>query len=119
MALVWDLKGSHLPSVEVALDMVEQFTVFGRAVADDLRTGCLSIPADSEAGIEISAQATLGEATRRLYLSPPRATQEVASHRAQNIARLVRRLLEATEAVRQELERAARQTPQHAITKGI
>ena len=110
--LACDLKGPRLPSVVVALNMVEKFTEFGRAAADDLRTGCLSIPADSEAGI--GAQATLGQAARLLYLSPPHASQELAAHRAQNLAHLVHRLVETAEEVRQEQERAAGWNPQHA-----
>jgi hypothetical protein len=80
--------------------MVEQFTDYGRIAADDLRTLCLSIPADSDT--RRSAQATLNEASRRLYLSPPNATRQAAAHRAQNIARLVQGLLRATGQVREE-----------------
>ncbi|WP_405591928.1 hypothetical protein [Streptomyces sp. NBC_01092] len=115
-ALAWDLKGPRLPSVIVALGMVETLTEFGRAVAEDLRAGCLNIPADSEAGT--GAQATLGQAAGRLYLSPPHASQKLVAHRAQNLAHLIHRLVEATEEVRQEQERAACRNPQHAATKG-
>ncbi|MBT2405589.1 hypothetical protein J7I97_05340 [Streptomyces sp. ISL-87] len=115
-ALAWDLAGPDLPAVDVALDMVEQFTEKGRIVADGLRTLVLSIPVDSDAGI--SAQATLNEASRRLYLSPPSGTPRTAGHRAQNLARLVQGLYRAVERVTEEQARSARPQAQHVTTKG-
>ncbi|MFF4543643.1 DUF6415 family natural product biosynthesis protein [Streptomyces sp. NPDC001406] len=104
--LAWDVKGLERPSLQDATGMVEQFTEFGRTVAEDLRTQCLGIPADSEAGR--SAQTILGEADRRLYASPPNPlSQQAATHRAQNLARLVKGLLRAAGQVSEEQARAA------------
>ncbi|MEU1273505.1 DUF6415 family natural product biosynthesis protein [Streptomyces sp. NPDC005799] len=101
-ALQWDLNSTDLPPVDVALDMAEQFTRYGRMVADELRTQCLRIPADSDAGL--GAQATLGEAARRLNLKPlaRSAAPRSAAHRAQNLARLVQALNRAMDQVREE-----------------
>jgi DNA-binding CsgD family transcriptional regulator len=106
-ATSWDLNGQSLPDLDDALALVEQFTDYGRIVADDLRTLCLSIPADSSVGV--SAQATLSEASRRLYLPPPSATQQPAARRAQNLARLVQALVRATGEVSEVQARAAPQ----------
>ena len=98
-ALSWDLNAPHLPAAEAALDMAERFTPFGRIVAEELRTQCLSIPTDSHAGR--LAQATLTEAARRLNLKPLARTagRRSAAHRAQNLACLVQALLQAAEGV--------------------
>lgn len=116
--LAWNLTNSPgFPAADVALGMVEQLTVYGRIIADDLRTQCLNIPADSVAGR--SAQATLSEASRRLHLPPPASTPQAAGHRAQNIARLVQGLLRAVGEVGEVGEEQARtRRHQHATTKG-
>lgn len=95
-ALAWDLDGSVLPVADVALDMAERFSPYGRIVAEDLRAQCLTIPADSDA--RVGVQATLSEAARRLNLKPlARAVgRRSAAQRAQNLARLVQALLRAT-----------------------
>ncbi|MGW7283160.1 DUF6415 family natural product biosynthesis protein [Streptomyces sp. NPDC054844] len=98
--LSWDLRDQDMPAVETALALIEQFTISGRAIADELRDRCLSIPVDSAAGV--SAQAALGEATRRLYLPPPSATPLAAAQRAQNLGRLLQRLFEVTDEVSTE-----------------
>ncbi|MFF8789203.1 DUF6415 family natural product biosynthesis protein [Streptomyces sp. NPDC015125] len=100
-ALSWDLHGAGLPAVEDALSMAEEFTRYGRGIVEDLRTQCLDILADSEAAAR--AQATLGEASRRLYLQPlaGSASPRSAAQRAQNLARLVQSLLRAIELVAQ------------------
>ncbi|MGC5042473.1 DUF6415 family natural product biosynthesis protein [Streptomyces albidoflavus] len=111
--LTWDLDGPDRPAVNVALGFVQEFTAYGRIVADDLRTQCLSIPANSQAGR--GTQAILSEAARRLHLSPPARTPQGAGHRAQNIARLVKGLLRAMGEVGEEQARARRR---HTTTKG-
>ncbi|MFC5804518.1 DUF6415 family natural product biosynthesis protein [Streptomyces formicae] len=99
--LAWDLRGPAHPSVEDAMGMVAQFTEFGRIVAEDLRTQCLGIPADSGAGR--SGHTILGEADRRLHASPPNPlSQQAATHRAQNLARLIQALNRATGEVGKE-----------------
>ncbi|MET7716309.1 hypothetical protein [Streptomyces sp. NPDC005407] len=105
-AVPWDLSGPDLPTVQVSLDMAEQFTHYGRIVADDLRTQCLGIPADSAVGR--SAQATLSEAARRLNLKPLARTagQRSAARRAQNLARLVQALNRAIDRVIEEQARS-------------
>lgn len=105
-ALAWDLNGPHLPAVQDALSMAEQFTNHARTIADDLRTRSLGIPADSDAGS--GAQATLGEAARRLSLKPlaPSAAPRSAAHRAQNLARLVQALNRAIDHVGEEQARS-------------
>lgn len=101
-ALAWDQDSSDLPAVEDTLGMAEQFTHYGRIAADKLRTQCLSIPADSDAGC--GAQATLSEAARRLNLKPlaPSAAPRSAAHRARNLARLVKALNRAMDQVSEE-----------------
>ncbi|MBT2396243.1 DUF6415 family natural product biosynthesis protein [Streptomyces sp. ISL-100] len=91
-ALSWDVDSPALPAVKDALDMARQFTDYGLIVADDLQTQIFSFPADSD--LCISAQATLGEASRRLHLKPlaQSAAPRSAAHRAQNLARLVQAL---------------------------
>ncbi|MER6528736.1 hypothetical protein [Streptomyces sp. NPDC001508] len=66
--LACDLEGADLPSVDLALGLLERFTICGRSVAGDLRALCISLPEDSEA--RRGVQATLSEASRRLYLAP-------------------------------------------------
>ncbi|MBK3639480.1 DUF6415 family natural product biosynthesis protein [Streptomyces sp. MBT33] len=106
-ALSWDLYGHGLPAVDVALGMAETFSRYGRNIADELRTQCLSVPADSWAGL--GAQATLGEAGRRLTLRPlaPTAAPRSAAHRAQNLARLVQALTRAIDQVSEERARSS------------
>lgn len=101
-ALSWNPNGHDLPAVDVALRMAETFSRYGRDIADELRTQCLSIPADSWAGL--GAQATLGEAARRLNLRPlaPTAAPRSAAHRTQNLARLVQALTRAIDQVSEE-----------------
>lgn len=91
-ALSWDVDGPELPTVKNALTMAQQFTDFGRIVADDLEAQLPNLPADSE--LCIGARATLGEASRRLYLRPlaQTAAPRSAARRAQNLARLVQAL---------------------------
>ncbi|MGA5441954.1 DUF6082 family protein [Streptomyces griseoincarnatus] len=111
MALAWDLNGSDLPSVDVALDMAEEFSRYGRMAVDELRTQCLSIPADSDACL--GAQATLAEAAWRLRLKPlaRSAALRSATRRAQNLACLVQALNRATE---QACEERACRAPEPA-----
>ncbi|MFI9052407.1 DUF6415 family natural product biosynthesis protein [Streptomyces sp. NPDC053427] len=94
-ALSWDVHGAGLPAVEDALSMAQELTSYGRGIVEDLRTQCLDILADSE--VAVRAQATLGEASRRLYLRPLEgsASPRSAAQRAQNLARLVQSLLRA------------------------
>ncbi|MCL7376996.1 DUF6415 family natural product biosynthesis protein [Streptomyces sp. 35G-GA-8] len=113
-ALGWDLQSQSLPELGEALDLVTQFTVYGRVVADDLRTLCFSIPADSDAGR--TAQAALSESTRRPHLPPPTATQPAAAQRAQHLARLIKALVRATGQVNEA--QAEGPKPQHTTTKG-
>ncbi|MFG2141860.1 DUF6415 family natural product biosynthesis protein [Streptomyces sp. NPDC048650] len=117
-ALAWKLDTSGLPTVEDALSITERFTGYGRTIANDLCIQCLSLPADS--GAARSAQVTLGEASRRLYLDPLAGTASpwAAAHRAQNLARLVTSLLRAAGAVSEELVRITRQQSQGATMKG-
>ncbi|WP_406153192.1 DUF6415 family natural product biosynthesis protein [Streptomyces sp. NBC_01023] len=91
-ALSWNVDSPELPAVKDALAMAQQFTDFGRVVADDLEAQLRSLPADSE--LCIGARATLGEASRRLYLRPlaQTAAPRSAARRAQNLARLVQAL---------------------------
>ncbi|MFD4553493.1 hypothetical protein ACFWP5_04080 [Streptomyces sp. NPDC058469] len=107
-ALSWDPHGPDLglPAVDVALDMAKQFAQRGRILADDLCTRFLNIPADSWAGV--GAQATLGEAARRLSLRPlvQSAAPRSAAHRAQNLARLVQALFRAIDQVTDERARS-------------
>ncbi|MFF9785026.1 DUF6082 family protein [Streptomyces nigrescens] len=86
-ALSWDVHGADLPAVETALSMAEELTSYGRILVDDLRKQCLDILADSD--VVARAQATLGEASRRLYLWPlaGSASPQSATQRAQNLAR--------------------------------
>ncbi|MFI9078771.1 hypothetical protein ACIGW8_20225 [Streptomyces sioyaensis] len=97
-ALSWDVHGAGLPAVEDALSMAKEFTIYGRGIVEDLRTQCLDILADE---VAVRAQATLGEASRRLYLRPlaGSASPRSAAQRAQNLARLVQSLLRAVEQV--------------------
>nr|WP_203598965.1 DUF6415 family natural product biosynthesis protein [Streptomyces sp. SID10853] len=113
--LGWDLNGPGLPEPEIALGMVEDLTAYGRIAAGTLCTLCLSIPAHSAAGH--GAQATLSEASRRLYLPPPHVTRRAVAHRAQNLARLCRALFRATAQV-EEQARIARHTSQHVAQEG-
>ncbi|WP_208874845.1 DUF6415 family natural product biosynthesis protein [Streptomyces sp. PBH53] len=113
--LRWDVNGDDLPAVDVVVGLVEQFTEYGRVIADDLRVQCLSIPADSDAGL--SAAAILGEASRRLHLPPPYRTPQASVHRAQNIARLVKALLRAAGTVG-EAQALTRRQQHHVSTKG-
>ncbi|GHF33445.1 hypothetical protein GCM10010218_13180 [Streptomyces mashuensis] len=112
MVLAWNLNGPALPALDSALCMIEQLTDYGRIVANDLRAQCLKVPADSDA--RHNAQATLGEASRRLHLPPPYRTPQAAGRRAQNIARLVNALLRAVGEVSREQARTRRH--QQAIT---
>ncbi|MEN8656097.1 hypothetical protein ABCR94_37385 [Streptomyces sp. 21So2-11] len=91
-ALSWDVDSPELPAVKDALAMAQQFTDFGRIVAEDLEAQMLSLPADSE--LCLGGRATLVEASRRLYLRPlaQTAAPRSAAHRAQNLARLVQTL---------------------------
>ncbi|MFF9313865.1 DUF6415 family natural product biosynthesis protein [Streptomyces sp. NPDC014748] len=96
--LAWDLNGSPLPRVSEALAVIEQFTSYGRIVAADLHARCLDVPADSDAAR--TAQAVLGEASRRFNLSPPYyGTARAVGQRAQNAARLVQALLRAVDRI--------------------
>lgn len=105
VAMAWDLGSSDLPAVEVALDLARQFTHYGRIVAEDLRTQCLGVPADSDIGRR--ARATRGEADRRFRLKPlaPSAAQRSAAKRAQSHARLLQALNHAMSQVSEELAR--------------
>ncbi|WP_406220881.1 DUF6415 family natural product biosynthesis protein [Streptomyces decoyicus] len=118
-ALSWDLYGTDLPAVEDALSMAKEFTAHGRIIVEDLRTGCLDILADSD--VAASAQATLGEAGRRLYLRPlaGSASPQSAAHRAQNLARLVESLIRALGQVHEARALITRQQSAHTTTKGI
>lgn len=115
--LDWDLNAPDFPSVEDTETLVEQFTEYGRVLAEDLRTLCLSIMADSEAGI--SAHSILGEADGRLEapLPSPLAPRH-AARRAQNLARLIRGLLRATGKVREAQERAVDRHATHSTPEG-
>ncbi|MEV0487388.1 hypothetical protein AB0I69_43150 [Streptomyces sp. NPDC050508] len=106
-ALSWDLNGHVLPAVDVALGMAESFSRYGRDIADELRTQCLNISADSWAGL--GAQAALGEAARRLNLRrlAPTAAPRSAAHRAQDLARLIQALTRATGQVSEERARSS------------
>ncbi|WP_432141134.1 DUF6415 family natural product biosynthesis protein [Streptomyces sp. bgisy084] len=97
-ALSWDVHGAGLPAVEDALSTAQAFTSYGRILIDDLRTQCLAL-ADSD--VATRAQATLGEASRRLHLLPlpTSASPRSAAQRAQNLARLLRSLLRTVEQV--------------------
>ncbi|MFE6737535.1 DUF6082 family protein [Streptomyces tubercidicus] len=101
-ALSWDVHGADLPAVADALSMAQEFTSYGRIIVDELRTQCLNIVADSD--VAARAAATLGEASRRLYLRPlaGSAAPRSAAQRAQNLARLVQSLLRAVEQVNEE-----------------
>ncbi|MEV6424732.1 DUF6415 family natural product biosynthesis protein [Streptomyces sp. NPDC051662] len=109
LTLAWNLEGPDLPAVDIALSLIEQFTEYGRTVADELRTLLLGIPADSDA--VISARAALGEASRRLHLPPPSSTPHAAGQRAQNLARLVQGLVRAAGRVAEEQARVRRPRP--------
>lgn len=91
-ALSWDLDRVQLPPVEVTLKLADDFTAYGRVVADDLSALVAALPADSKVGR--SARATLSEAARRLTLKPlaPSAAPRSAAQRSQNLARLVQAL---------------------------
>ncbi|MFI0742775.1 DUF6415 family natural product biosynthesis protein [Streptomyces sp. NPDC021100] len=115
MVLAWDLNGPDPPLGDVTLRAVEQLTAYRRIIAEDLNAQCRGIPADC--GASLSAQAILGEASRRLHLPPPYRTPRAAGHRAQNIARLVDALLRAVEEV--SAERARTPHHQHTTRKGI
>ncbi|MCX4677636.1 DUF6415 family natural product biosynthesis protein [Streptomyces sp. NBC_01433] len=104
--LAWDLTNPALPTMDVALNMLDELTSHGRIIARDLSALSLSLPSNSEAGI--TAQATLGEASRRLNISPPAGTPRATAGRAQNVARLFRALLRAVAAVRAEQAQIAR-----------
>ncbi|MBL1285636.1 hypothetical protein JKV81_02070 [Streptomyces sp. For3] len=110
-ALSWDVDSPALPTVKNALAMAQQFTDFGRIVADDLEAKLLGLPAD----FCIGARATLGEASRRLYLRPlaQTAAPRSAAHRAQNLARLVQALSRAFgEVYREQVRSRSVQAPQ-------
>lgn len=105
--LTWDLNSPDLPATDVTLGMLDQLTSHGRTLATDLGHLYLALPPDSEA--VHTAKAALGEASRRLRLRlTAQARTQHAAQRAQNTARLVRALLRATEAARQELARPRR-----------
>ncbi|WP_232793456.1 MULTISPECIES: DUF6415 family natural product biosynthesis protein [unclassified Streptomyces] len=104
--LAWDLTNPALPPKDVALNMLDELASHGRIIARDLTALSLSLLSHSEAGI--TAQATLGEASRRLNLSPPAGTPRATAGRAQNVARLLRALLRAVAAVRAEQAQIAR-----------
>lgn len=116
-ALGWDLNG-ELPPVTDIMDSVEKITVYGRQVADHLEDERGQLCGVAVSGLRLSAQTVLGEASRRLYLPPPRVTQSAAAHRAQNSARIVKRLVEVTHEVCRA-QRTAGQATQDDHTKGI
>lgn len=96
--LAWDLDGPGPPTAVLALEVYERLTAYGRILAADLRTLCANAPRDLDA--DHGVQATLGEATGRLYLpSPYYGTAQAIGRRAQNIARLVQALHVALERV--------------------
>lgn len=107
--LAWDVRGPGLPDLDQRQRIVELLATYGRVVADDLRTQCLNVSANSDAGV--AAQAALGEASRRLYLPPPHPTQQAMALRAQNLARLTRTLTHAAGEVAKERERARKPVP--------
>ncbi|MFP3991023.1 hypothetical protein U9R90_26855 [Streptomyces sp. E11-3] len=115
--LTWDPYGVEgPPDYDLALSRAEQFTAYGRVVAEELRTLCRDVPADCD--VVRSARSTLGEADRRLYLPPPSATRPAAVVRAQNIVRLVHALLHATAQVHEARARSAGRDTPHTTTKG-
>ncbi|MFD3514884.1 DUF6415 family natural product biosynthesis protein [Streptomyces sp. NPDC058657] len=114
--LAWDLQGPELPEPASSLVLVEQFTTYGKVLADDLGTLCLNIRASSQAGN--GAQATLNEASRRLHLSPPPPGPLAAAHRAQNLARLTQALLRSIDQVNDEHARVTQHAHRHVTTKG-
>ncbi|MGA5266258.1 DUF6415 family natural product biosynthesis protein [Streptomyces lydicamycinicus] len=117
-ALSWDVHGTDLPAVEDALSMAKEFTSYGRIILDDLRTQCLNLVADSD--IAAIAHATLGEASRRLYLRPlaGSTSPRSAAQRAQNLARLVQSLLRAVGQVSEARALITRQQSAHTTPKG-
>ncbi|MFI1201638.1 DUF6415 family natural product biosynthesis protein [Streptomyces sp. NPDC020883] len=110
--LAWDVSGSNLPELEESLGLFEQFTAYGRVVAEDLRTLCVNVPAESGAGR--SVRATLGESGRRLYLPAP-TTRRSAACLAQNLARLVQALNRATGVVGVEQAKARSGAPRAPV----
>ncbi|MEV3853053.1 hypothetical protein AB0J38_01860 [Streptomyces sp. NPDC050095] len=115
-ALTWDLN-SELPKVEHILRTVETITAYGRQAASNLKDVRGTVPRDSH--LRGSVEAALDEASRRLYLPPPRVTQSVVAHRAQNTARIVKRLVELIHEVHQQHGWTADQARQDNTTKGI
>ncbi|MEV0982132.1 hypothetical protein [Streptomyces sp. NPDC049915] len=97
--LGWGKPGAELPDTGVALDVINQFSAYGRVLADDLRAHSGSLP-------------ILGEADRRLGAALPAVTPVAAAGRAMNLARLIQALRRATSQVHAEQLRTA----QHAIT---
>lgn len=92
-ALSWDMNRG-LPKGDISLELVKEFTAYGRVLEGDLATVCRRLPADSE--LRCGAQATLSEAARRLYMPPPGSSECGAAHRARNLTRLIQALLRST-----------------------
>lgn len=100
--LAWDLAGpaADLPGTDVAADLLDQLTAHARNLSARLEFDYRMLPPSSQA--RPTATAVLGEASRRLDQRSPVHTMPAVAGRAQNIARLVRALARAADAVRSE-----------------
>ncbi|MFF2331424.1 MULTISPECIES: DUF6415 family natural product biosynthesis protein [unclassified Streptomyces] len=100
--LAWDLAGpaADLPDTDVAADLLDQLTAHARNLAARLEFDYRTLPPASQT--RPTATAVLGEASRRLDQRPPVHATRAVARRAQNIARLVRALARAADAVRSE-----------------
>lgn len=99
--LSWDPASRTLPHPDVAVDAINQLTSYGQILTDSLRAQTSTLP-------------IVGEADRRLNAAPSAGTAQAAATRAQNLARLVQALLNATA----QASPLPAPKPQHAITKG-
>lgn len=92
----WGTNSSELPTTDEATTAMNRLNSFGAEMRDAVNALCVGLPAGS--GPYRSAQAILGEASRRLGRPPLGGTSEAVVRRAQNLARLVHGLLRALDA---------------------
>ncbi|MGQ4490861.1 DUF6415 family natural product biosynthesis protein [Streptomyces sp. SAS_281] len=92
----WGKNGSELPETEEVATATDRLNSYGADLRDAVNAQCVDLSTESEP--YRSAQAILGEASRRLGQPALGAGAEAVVRRAQNLARLVDGLLRALEA---------------------
>ncbi|MFJ5734722.1 DUF6415 family natural product biosynthesis protein [Streptomyces microflavus] len=90
--LLWGTGGHQPPAVDAAVSAMNRLNSYGADLRDALNARCSEMPTGS--GPYRSAEAILGEASRRLG-QPPLGGKDAVVRRAQNLARLVDGLLRA------------------------